>query len=95
MRYTEESIRRISEAATPENLLSPPPDALELGRKIATAISDAYTDEDWRRVLNRLSPDRAAWKISRRPSEERHHLLLLLDPHRRTEVERLLAALAA
>ena len=95
VRYTEELIGRISADATPENLVPAPPDAIELGREIADSISDSYTDEDWRRVLNGLSPHRAASRISRRPPSDRDRLLMLIDPDRRAEIKRLLAALAA
>ena len=57
---------------------------------MATAIADTYTDEDWQRVLNRLTPPRAARKISGRPVEDREHLLDLLDPEHRAAVEKLL-----
>ena len=95
MEYSEEMIRRISEMATPENLQPAPPGALEQGREIANSYFDTYTDEEWRRLLNRLYPDQAAGVISHRPLKDRRSLLMLIHPDRRTEVERLLASLAA
>ena len=88
-------IRRISEVATPDNLKSAPPGALEQGRQIANAYFDSYTDEEWRMLLNKLYPDQAAGVISHRPREDRRSLLMLIHPDGRTEVERLLASLAA
>ena len=54
---------------------------------MATAIADAYSDEDWRYVLNELSPRRAARTIARRPLEDHHRLLMLVEPVRRVEVK--------
>lgn len=95
VRYSEKEIERISRAASPGNLLPAPPEAREIARQIADAVADSYTEDDWRHVLNTLSPERAAMDISSRPSEDRQRLLLLVDPDRRAEVERHLAALAA
>jgi len=95
MEYSEELIRRISEAAGPENLQPAPPGALEQGRQIANAFFDHYTDEEWGRLLNKLYPDQAAGVISHRPRKDRRSLLMLIHPDRRAEVERLLASLAA
>lgn len=95
VRYTEQVIERISGAARPENLLPAPSEAREIARNIADAIADSYTEDDWRYVLNTLSPDRAAVSISSRPLEDRRRLLMLIDPDRRAEVERHLAAPAA
>ena len=95
MEYSEELIRRISEVATPENLQPAPPGALEQGKQIANAYFDGYTDKDWRGLLNKLYPDQAAGVISHRPLKDRRSLLMLIHPERRTEVERLLASLAA
>ena len=53
---------------------------------MAKAIADTYTKEDWQRVLNRLTPQRAARKISGRPAEDREYLLDLLDPEHRAKV---------
>lgn len=90
--YTEEEIERIAElGGTPENWQPADPEAWELGRRMAAGIADTYSDDDWRRVLNALSPRRAARKISRRPPEDRGRLLELISPDRRAEVERLLA----
>ncbi len=95
MEYSEEMIGRISEKATPENLQAAPPGAREQGRHIANAFFDTYTDEEWRRLLNKLHPDQAAGVISHRPLKDRLSLLLLIHPDRRAEVERFLASLAA
>lgn len=95
VRYTEQEIERISRAARPENLLPAPPEAREMARQMADAIADSFTEDEWRTVLNTLSPDRAAMDISTRPPEDRPRLLMLIDPDRRAEVERCLAALAA
>lgn len=93
--YTEQEIELISRAARPENLLPAPPDAWEMARKIADAIADSFTEDDWRYVLNTLSPDRSAFDLSTRPPEDRERLLALIEPDRRSEVERCLAALTA
>ena len=95
VRYTEKEIERISRAATPENLMPAPPEAREMARQMADGIADSFTEDDWRYVLNTLSPDRAAMDISTRPLDDRQWLLMLIDPDRRAEVERRLAALAA
>ena len=92
VRYTEKEIERISGAAKPGNLLPAPPEAREIARQIADAVADSYTEDDWRYVLNTLSPDRAAMDISSRPFEDRKRLLSLIDPDRRAEVDRQLAA---
>ena len=91
VRYTEQEIEGVSRAASPENLRPAPAEAREIARGIADAIADSYTEDDWRHVLNTLSPDRAAMGISSRPFEDRRWLLLLIDPDRRAEVERHLA----
>lgn len=87
-------IRRISEAATPENLVPAHPGALEQGRQIANTYFDTYTEDDWRRLLNKLYPDQAAGVISHRPFEDHQRLLMLIQSNRRAEVEQSLAALA-
>ena len=94
MEYSEEMIRQLSEMATPENLLPAPPGALEQGRQMANSFF-TYTDEDWKRLLNKLYPDQAAGVISYRPFEDRRSLLMFIHPDRRAEVERFLASLAA
>ena len=81
-------------AHDPDKWVPAGPDAWERGRRMAQAIADTYTDEDWRRVLNRLTPSRAARQISRRPAANRAHLLSLLEPEQRTGVEHLLAVTA-
>ena len=84
MPFTEEEIRRISEAATPDALVPAPPEASEVAQRIADAALDDYTKEDWHYVLNTLRPDRAATYISSRHPEERPELLLLIElPSRR------------
>lgn len=95
MEYSAEMIGRMSEQAAPEHLQPAPPGAQEQGRQIANAFFDTYTDEAWRRLLNRLYPDQAAGVISHRPLKDRRSLLLLIHPDRRAEVERFLASLAA
>lgn len=90
--YTEEEIERIAaQGGDPKNWLPADPEAWELGRRMADGIASTYTDEDWRRILNALSPRRAARKISLRPPEDRRRLLELVSNDRRVEVERLLA----
>ena len=79
----------------PSNWRPADPEAWELRERMADAIADGYADEDWRRVLNSLNPSRAARDIACRPPEDRRRLLMLIDRHRRGEVERLLVALAA
>ena len=37
---------------------------------MAKAIADTVTEHDWAALLNRLSTDRAARQIARRPAEE-------------------------
>ena len=95
MRYDEDIIRRISQAATPGALVPAAPGALEQGRQIANAYFDTYTDEDWRRLLEKLHADQAAGVISHRPVEDRRRLLLLMPPDRRAEVRQILATVAA
>ena len=95
--YTEELIDRIAEKAAeqladPRNRRAADSEAWERGRRIAATISDGYTDDDWRHVLNALDPPRAARKISRRPAEDRRHLLGLVAPDRRAKVESLMTA---
>lgn len=92
MPYTEEEIERIANLGRdPKNWQPAGPEAWELGRRMAAGIADTYTDDDWRRVLNALSPSRAAIKISRRPSQDQRRLLELVAADRRAEVEGLLA----
>lgn len=92
MAYTEEQIERIAEFAdNPANLEPTGPEAWDNGRRMARAIADTFTEHDWATLLNRLSTDRAARQIARRPVEERQHLLGLLNPERRATVEAHLA----
>ena len=98
--YTEELIERIVQEAAelladPKNRRPAPPEAWEVGREMAAAIADMYTDDDWRLELNALDPSRAAGTISRRPPEDWRRLLELIDPDRRTEVESQLMAITA
>lgn len=94
--YPEEEMERIAELGRdPSNWRPADPEAWELGKRMADAIADGYTDEDWRRVLNTLNPSRAARDIACRPPEEHRRLLTLVDRHRRGEVERLVSALGA
>ena len=95
MPFTEEEIRRISEAAAPDALVPAPPEASEVARRIADTALDAYTEEDWCYVLNALRPDRAATYILGRPPEDRPELLLLVKPSRRAAVEHHLVVSAA
>ena len=95
MRYTDEEVERIAELGRdPSNWRPAGPEAWERGRRLADAISDSYTDEDWRTILNRLTPSRAAQYILSRPPDNRQHLLELVEPDRRIEVERLLTVTA-
>lgn len=78
--YTEEEIERIAaQGEDPKNWQPADPEAWELGRRMADGIAATYTDEDWRRILNALSPRRAARKISLRPPEDRRRLLELVS----------------
>ncbi len=54
---------------------------------MARAIADTFTEHDWKTLLNRLSPERAARQIARRPVGERQYLLSLLSAARRPDVE--------
>ena len=93
--YTAADIRRISELGRdPSNWRPGGREAREQARRMAAAIADAYTDDDWSYVLNALSPSRAAHQIASRPPEDRDHLLGLLDLNRRVDVEFLPAAVA-
>ena len=95
MPYTEEEIERIAELGSdPNNWRPAGPEAWERGRRMADAIADSYTDEDWRTILNRLTPSRAAQHILSRPPADHHHLLELVRPDRRIEVQRLLTVTA-
>ena len=78
--YTDGDIEQISKAANPRALLPAHPDAREVAREIADSLADSYSEDDWRFVLNTLSPDRAAIDISTRPIGDRHRLLSLVDP---------------
>ena len=87
-------MEQLSGAANPRTLLPAPPEAREVAREIADAVADSYSEDDWRFVLNTLSPDRAAVDISTRPIGDRQRLLGLIEPSRRVEVERHLVAFA-
>lgn len=91
MRLTPEQDERITEPARNPALWEPARSRrLEAGKGMAQAITNTYSDEDRRRVLNRLDPPRAARKISRRPAQDREYLLDLLNPEHRAEVALLL-----
>lgn len=93
--YTAADIRHVSELGRdPSNWKPAGREARQQARRMAAAIADAYTDDDWRYVLNSLSPSRAAHQIASRPPEDRDHLLGLLDLDRRVDVESLPAAVA-
>ena len=92
-KFSDEWIARVVEhARDPKNWRPAEPGARERGRRIAARIADTFTDDQWRRVLNSVPQSRAADKISRRPVEDRPHLLSLVDADRRAEVEALLTA---
>ncbi len=92
MSYTSADIQAISALGhDPENWVRGGQQETEIADNAAQTIQDSYTENDWRYVLNALSPKRAARKIANRPPSERHHLLSLLDPHQRSEVESHLA----
>ena len=93
--FTEEQIQRISEHATPDVLAPVPPEVSEVAHHIVDVAFDAYTEDDWRYVLNALRPDRAAAHISSRPPEDHPELLLLIEPNRRAAVERHLTVFSA
>ena len=92
MDYTEEHIAEL--ASNPANLEPAGPEAWEYIRRMASAIADTFTENDWKTLLNRLSTDRAAREIAKRPAEERQFLLGLLSADRRADVEALLAVTA-
>ena len=88
MRWTPDKIKAICELGRdPSNWVPAGPEELEQGQQIANALADSYTDDDWRYYLNVLDPERAARRIAIRPPEDRDHLLSLLDPYKRAEVE--------
>lgn len=88
MRWTPEKIEAICELGRdPNNWVPAGPEELEQARRIADAVADSYTDDDWRYFLNVLDPERAARQITSRPPEDRDHLLSLLEPDRRAAVE--------
>ena len=95
MSYTPEQIERIAESGRdPSNWQPADREAWELGRRMADAVADAYTDNDWRYLLNKLPPSRAAEQIATRPTEDRRKLLELIDSERRADVERRLTVTA-
>lgn len=88
MKWTPEKIEAVCQLGRdPENWVPAEPDEVEMGMQIADEIADTYTDDDWRYVLNTLSPQRAARFISDRPSDEYKHLLSLLNTEQRASVE--------
>ena len=93
--YTPEQIELIAEMGRdPKNWQLADQEAWELGKRMADAIADTYTDDDWHQLLNRLSPSRAAKQIASRPREDRRRLLGLIEPERRANVELLLPVTA-
>ncbi|MDE0121301.1 MAG: hypothetical protein OXS33_06160 [bacterium] len=95
MGFTEDDIRRLSKLGSdPQNWESADPDARDRGHRIAQAIADSYTDEDWKFLLNTLSPSQAAHQISHRPPEDRERLLRFIESERRAEVQSLLIVAA-
>ena len=88
MKWTPEKIEAVCQLGRdPDNWVPAEPDEVEMGRQIADEIADTYTDDDWRYVLNTLSPQRAARFIADRPSDEYQHLLSLLNAEQRASVE--------
>ena len=88
MRWTPEKIEAICQLGRdPSNWVPAGPEEIEQARRIADDMADAYTDDDWRYLLNVLSPIRAASEIADRPPEDRNHLLSLLNPAQRASVE--------
>lgn len=88
MRWTLEKIEAICELGRdPSNWVPAGPEDREQTRRIADAIADSYTDDDWRYFLNVLDPERAARQIISRPSGDRDHLLSLLNADQRAAVE--------
>ena len=88
MRWTPEKIEAICQLGRdPSNWVSAGPEEIEQARRIADAMADAYTDDDWRYYLNALSPERAARRIANRPIKDRDHILSLLNPTQRAGVE--------
>ena len=93
--YTPEQVELIAETGRdPKNWQLADREAWELGKRMADAVADTYTDDDWRQLLNTLSPSRAAKQIASRPREDRGKLLGLLASERRADVERLLPVTA-
>ena len=88
MRWTPKKIEAICQLGRdPKNWVPAGPEDIDQARQMADAMADAYTDDDWRYYLNALSPERAAREIADRPSEDRDHLLSLLNPTQRADVE--------
>ena len=88
VRYTAKDIEAICELGRdPTNWVPGGPEDLEWARQAAQTLQDAYTEDDWRYVLNELTPERAARKIGRRPVEEQGYLLELLTDCQRAAVE--------
>ena len=95
MPYSAEEIEHIAELGRdPNNWRPAGPEAWERGRRLADGIADSYADEDWRTILNRLTPSRAAQYILSRPPDDRHHLLELVQSDRRIEVQKFLTVTA-
>ena len=95
MGYTEAQIERIAElAGNPANLEPAGPEAWDNCQRMARAIADTFTENEWATLLNRLATDRAARQIAQRPVEERRYLLSLISPDRRAGVEAQLPVMA-
>ena len=93
--YAEKEVEHIAELdRDPNNWRPAGAEAWERGRLMAGAIADSYTDEDWRTILKRLGPSRAAQHILSRPPDDHNHLLELVQQDRRVEVQRLLTVTA-
>ena len=95
MGYTEADIQRMCDLGRdPRNWKPAGPDAWYRGRLIAQGIAGSYTNEDWKFLLDMLSPSRAARQIACRPPVDRNYLLSLVDPERRADVKALLIVAA-
>ena len=78
----------------PRNWKPAGPDGWNRGRLIAQGIADSYADEDWKFLLNTLSPSQVARQITCRSPGDRDRLLGLVDPERRADVKALLIVAA-
>ena len=95
MEYTDEQVERIAEfASDPANLKPAGSEAWDNAHRMARAIADTFTEQDWTTLLNGLSADRAARQIAQRPVDEHPLLLSLISPERRARVEAHLPVMA-